>query len=288
MASRIELMGLLLTGILSLLLLYVYGPRLSEGNFSLFTINIKPISPIIRTTYTCKTWQNISFIDATKYQACLTSYSDASFWSVQGLRHTAHKHLFNSSSLIIEVGGNRAHDTVEFIKFHNPFIMSYEPLRLMAKNLSDMFRSNPKVQIFPYGFGNRARNMSIEPNDYGNAGTSLYRPLTSPNSSNIVQVEILDIVEVIDNIRRTKTRNGMIDMISINCEGCEFEIIPALLINNLTQFFRVIQFASHMGLVQDSPCIYCQIKQGLERTHTTLFYYSKLWEGWVLKNKTNI
>ncbi|CAF0984677.1 unnamed protein product [Adineta ricciae] len=239
-------------------------------------------------SYTCETRQNISNAQIMNYRTCLTSQGNWNFWSVESLRHTAHKHLFNSSSLIIEVGGNRGHDTVEFIKLHNPWIMSYEPLPFMAKNLSNMFKSNPKVQIFPYGLGNHARNVSIEPNDYGNAGTSLYRPLSSKNSSNIVQVEILEIVEVIENIRRTKSKNGMIDMISINCEGCEFEIIPALIINNLTQFFRVIQFGSHIGLVPSGLCIYCQIEEGLERTHTTLFHYNKVWEGWVLKNKTTV
>ena len=164
--------------------------------------------------------------------------------------------------------------------------MSYEPLTFMAKNLSNMFKSNPKVQIFPYGLGNHARNVSVELNDHGNAGTSLYRPLSSAKPSNIVQVEILEIVKVIENIRRTKSKSGMIDMISINCEGCEFEIIPALIISDLIQFFRVIQFGSHIGLVPSGLCIYCQIQEELERTHTTLFHYNKVWEGWVLRNKT--
>ena len=76
----------------------------------------------------------------------------------------------------------------------------------------------------------------------------------------------------------------MIDMLSINCEGCEFEIIPALILNNLTQYFRIIQFASHINLVPHSSCIYCQIQQALERTHQVLYHYRKVWEGWVLKN----
>ena len=184
------------------------------------------------------------------------------------------------------MGGNRGHDTVAFIKLYNPSIISYEPLVSMWKTLSEQFRSNPKVTIHPFGLGNRARSLLIEPNDHGNAGTSIFRKLTSPNSTAIQKIELLNIVEVIHAVRQTKTKDGMIDMISINCEGCEFEIIPALILNNMLQYFRIIQFASHTGLVQQSSCIYCLIEQALARTHESKYHYTMLWEGWVLKNRT--
>jgi hypothetical protein len=99
----------------------------------------------------------------------------------------------------------------------------------------------------------------------------------------IQRIQLLDVVQVIQNIRKTRTKSGIIDMISINCEGCEFEIIPALILNNMTQYFRIIQFGSHVNLVPESSCIYCQIEQALQRTHQILFHYTKLWKGWVLK-----
>ncbi|CAF0895143.1 unnamed protein product [Adineta steineri] len=215
----------------------------------------------------------------------MTWGSDGSFWNVEKVRHTGHKGLLNSSSLIIEVGGNRGHDTVEFIRLYDPWIISYEPLVSMAKNLTEQYKSNSKVKIHPYGLGSYARNLRIEPHDYGNAGTSIFRKLSSENSSQIVQVELLDIVKVIQDIRQTKTKNGIIDLLSINCEGCEFEILPALILNNMTQYFRIIQFATHLGLVPEASCIYCQIELGLEVTHQHLFHYTKLWEGWLFKNK---
>ncbi|CAM4919010.1 unnamed protein product [Rotaria socialis] len=203
------------------------------------------------------------------------------------IRHTAHKNLLNSTSLIIEVGGNRGHDTVKFIELYNPFIISYEPLVPMWKSLTEQFKSNPKVQIYPYGLGNRARTLLIEPHDFGNAGTSIFRKISSTNSSTIQKIELLNIVSIIRDIQRTRTKTGIIDMISINCEGCEFEVIPALILNNMTQYFRIIQFATHSGLLSGSSCIYCQIQQALEITHTTLYHYNMLWEGWLFKAKKN-
>jgi FkbM family methyltransferase len=204
---------------------------------------------------------------------------------VQNIRHTAFKGLLNSSSLIIEVGGNTGLDTSKFIELYDPFIISFEPIISMANGLIEKFKKNPKIDIQPYGLGNRARNLSIELVDTDNTGSSIFRKISAKDSSKIQQIELLDIISVIENIRKTKSRNGIIDMISMNCEGCEFEILPALILHNMTQYIRTIQFASHMDVLTDSSCIYCQIEQALERTHLIKYQYVMLWEAWVFKNR---
>jgi FkbM family methyltransferase len=277
-------MYFLSSGIICLSILLLL--KSDRGFLRLFSDAIISTSTIVYGNFTCQTWKNFSYINVTKYHQCLKWGSNEGFWRVGGLRHTAHKNLLDSSSVIIEVGGNRGHDTVKFVELYNPTIISYEPLVPMWKSLSEQFKSNRKVQFHPYGLGSHARSLLIETHDYGNAGTSIFRKISSANSSKIQQIQLLDIVQVIQNIRKTRTKNGMVDMISINCEGCEFEILPALILNNMIQYFRIIQFATHIGLVSESSCIYCQIEQALERTHQTLYHYSKLWEGWVLKNKT--
>ncbi|CAF0826200.1 unnamed protein product [Rotaria sordida] len=257
-----------------------------DKDLRLFFNTFFSTSTIIYGNLTCQTWKNFSYINVTKYQECLSWGSNGGFWAVEGLRHTAHKNLLNSTSLIIEVGGNRGHDTVKFIELYNASIISYEPLVPMWKDLTKQFKSNPKIEIHPYGLGNHARSLLIEPHDFGNAGTSIFRKLGAKNSSTIQKIQLLDIIQVIRHIRKTRTKNGIIDMISINCEGCEFEILPALILNQMIQYFRIIQFATHTGLVSESSCIYCQIEQALERTHKILYHYRKLWEGWVLKTTT--
>ncbi len=229
--------------------------------------------------------KNYSYINYMKYEKCLKWSRNDAFWRVQGIRHTAFINLLNSSSLIVEVGGNIGQDTSKFIQLYNSSIISFEPLVPMAKDLIEKFKTNPKIEIQPYGLGDRARNLSVEPVDSSNTGTSIFRKISSTNSSIIQQIQLLEVVQVIENIRRTKTKDGMIDMISMNCEGCEFEIIPALILNNLTQYFRIIQFATHIDVLKNASCIYCQIEQALERTHKIIYRYTMLWEAWVLKNK---
>jgi len=243
-----------------------------------------PNAPIKYGNFNCQTWQNLFYLNKTQYQNCLTWGADSSFWNVQALRHTIHKGLLNSSSLIIEVGGNRGHDTIKFIELYNAYIISYEPLQQMWKDLTILFRNYSKAEFHPFGLGSHARSVLLEPNDFGNAGTSIFRPLTSPNSTAIQRIHLLDVVRLIREIQRKRTKSGVIDMLSINCEGCEFEILPALILNDMIQHFRIIQFASHTSLVPDSSCIYCQIEQALAQTHVIKYHYRKLWEGWVIKN----
>jgi len=283
MVSLKQFMYLLSSGIICFSILFLKSDK--DHLILFFNVGISS-STIVYENFTCQTWTKFSYINPLKYHECLNWGANENFWSFEGLRHTAHQNLLNSSSLIIEVGGNRGHDIVKFIELYNSSIISYEPLVSMCKTLTEQFKSNPKIEIQPYGLGNRARNLLIEPHDHGNAGTSIFRTISSANSSKIERIQLLDVVQVIQNIRKNRTKNGMIDMISINCEGCEFEILPALILNNMTQYFRIIQFATHPIFLSDSSCIYCQIEQALQRTHITLYYYRKLWEGWVLKNKT--
>ena len=232
-------------------------------------------------SYTCRTWNELPYINVSKYQTCLSSTRDEGFWPVESIRHTAYKGLLNSSSLIVEVGGNIGLDTEKFVALYNCSIISYEPLRSMSDNLVKKFQTNGKVTIRPYGLGSSARTLAIRLEGADNTGTSVFQTGSLLNNSRSEQIELLNIIDEIQSIRKNRTANGMIDLITINCEGCEFEILPALARANLTQYFRIIQFSTHIKLVDETSCIYCQIQQALERTHRVKYRYNLLWEGWV-------
>ena len=232
--------------------------------------------------FNCHSWKTLPSFNTRKYERCLRWTQDGRFWPVQHLRHTAFKHLLNSSSLIVEVGGNVGHDTHRFITLYNASIITFEPLIPMWRGLKKRFKSNPNVDVRPYGLGKRAKNLSIELRGSQNDGTSVLRKLSGGRKSKIEQIQVISIIEAIENIRKTRTQHGIIDMISINCEGCEFEVLPALIASNMLQYFRIVQFATHTGLIAETSCIYCQIQQALERTHRTIYHYRLLWEAWLV------
>ena len=233
--------------------------------------------------FTCQTAKTFPSLDTEMYEQCLRWTRDDRFWPVQNFRHTAFGNLLNSSSLIVEVGGNVGYDTDRFITLYKSSIITFEPLLPMWTGLKERFKSNPKVDVQPYALGKRAKNMSIELRGSENDGTSLFRGVSPGSATKIEQIQVINIIDTIENIRKTRTENGIIDMISINCEGCEFEIIPALIANNMLRYFRIIQFSTHTGLIIETSCIYCQIQQALERTHATIYHYRLLWEAWIMK-----
>ncbi|CAF0896015.1 unnamed protein product [Adineta ricciae] len=137
------------------------------------------------------------------------------------------------------------------------------------------------MEICPYSLGNRAWNLIIKLVDANNAGTDMFRRSSGNNSA---LVPILNAPKILDNIRKTRTQNGIIDMLTINCERCEFEVLPKLIMHDMLRHFRTIQFASHTTLFKQSFCIYRQIEQALHRVHYVKYHYKMIWEGWLLKN----
>ncbi|CAF0989038.1 unnamed protein product [Adineta ricciae] len=250
---------------------------------SIYAVIISRNVPRTRSSFSCHNGTNFSHLNVQKFEQCLKWRRNDAFWAVDSIRHKAFQKLLNSSSLIVEIGGNTGFDTSRFVSLYNCSIISFEPLPEMSKSLMKKFRTNPKVEIQPYGLGNHARTVEIERAGNQNEGTSIFRKLSSKNSTKIQSIQLLDFVQTIENIRKTKTSNGIIDMISMNCEGCEFEVLPALVLSNLAQYIRIIQFGSHMEVFRESSCIYCQIQQALEKTHKVVYQYTMLWEAWAIQ-----
>ena len=282
-SSCTQLIFVLITiGALCLLAILFQKPTLVRSSSTVVPSTLNHIDP--SNDFTCLTSKTFPSLDTEKYEQCLRWTRDERFWSVQHVRHTAFAKLLNSSSLIVEVGGNIGYDTDRFITLYNASIITFEPLIPTWKGLKERFKSNPKVDVRPYALGKRAKNLSIELRGNENDGTSIFRKLSPGSKTKIEQIQVISIIETIENIRKTRTENGIIDMISINCEGCEFEIIPALIASNMLQYFRIVQFSTHTGLIVETSCIYCQIQQALERTHRSIYHYRLLWEAWTVRS----
>jgi hypothetical protein len=73
-----------------------------------------------------------------------------------------------------------------------------------------------------------------------------------------------------------------IDLFTMNCEGCEFEVLETLLSTNLVNHLRNIQFATHSRISGLEKPIqrYCRIQQLLYRTHRPTYQYKLIWESW--------
>ncbi|CAF3904236.1 unnamed protein product [Rotaria sordida] len=76
---------------------------------------------------------------------------------------------------------------------------------------------------------------------------------------------------------------GELNLLHINCEGCEYDVIERLIKKNLTKYIRIIQFGSHRPLSIRSSINrrYCCLQQMLSMTHHLEFGIPWAWERWL-------
>ncbi|CAF1213033.1 unnamed protein product [Rotaria sordida] len=76
---------------------------------------------------------------------------------------------------------------------------------------------------------------------------------------------------------------GELNLLHINCEGCEYDVIERLIKKNLTKYIRIIQFGSHRPLSIRSSVNrrYCCLQQMLSMTHHLEFGIPWAWERWL-------
>ncbi|CAF0759372.1 unnamed protein product [Didymodactylos carnosus] len=187
-------------------------------------------------------------------------------------------------SLIVEVGGNIGLDSKEYIRLYNSSLIIFEPLMPLYKRLIRKFGNRSRTKIYPYGLGSYARQLKIEMAGRNADATSIFKTIAinQTKTSYFKTIKILSTVDVIRNILvKWKTK---IDLLTINCEGCEYEIIPSLIENSLMTKIKNLQFATHIGLLKnEDQCIYCVVQQKLHITHKLTYQYKALWESWTIK-----
>merc|ERR1711874_127156 len=72
-----------------------------------------------------------------------------------------------------------------------------------------------------------------------------------------------------------------LDLLHINCEGCEYELLENIIENNLHRKIKIIQFGSHFfAQIARLTERYCNIREKLSETHVKIYGQSFGWERW--------
>ena len=76
----------------------------------------------------------------------------------------------------------------------------------------------------------------------------------------------------------------MVDFLYVNCEGCEYDLLPDIINTRIIASVRRLHVQFHL---QDSSAQSvhrrCLIREALRKTHEPVFAFPFVWEGWVLK-----
>ncbi|XP_060063894.1 uncharacterized protein LOC132544329 [Ylistrum balloti] len=207
------------------------------------------------------------------------------FWygDNQYVRHHHHKYLTNQS-LVIDVGGNVGEDAEYFIQHYNPKnYVILEPLKLLYRNLVKKFTLRHNIVTYNVGLGkkNEVFMLSIEGHD-GDA-TSPFLAKTAEGTCSLKVVNT--------TVFLTKLGVGCydVDLLTLNCEGCEYDVLESLLATSLINNFKHIQFATHVKLqyLVNPVKRYCDIQELLQRTHRLSYSYKFNWETWTRKDVTS-
>lgn len=86
-----------------------------------------------------------------------------------------------------------------------------------------------------------------------------------------------------DDVMLHHSKDAMLDLLHVNCEGCEWEMMELLLSGGFAAKIKVIQWGSHwFDGVKDVEARYCKITEGLAKTHRAEFQQPFGWERWIL------
>uniref|UniRef100_A0A8W8N2R9 Methyltransferase FkbM domain-containing protein n=1 Tax=Magallana gigas TaxID=29159 RepID=A0A8W8N2R9_MAGGI len=152
-----------------------------------------------------------------------------------------------------------------------------EPLTPYTDILEKKFAGNEKVSIYNIGLG--SDNEVVMVNLEGNNACA-----TTKFSKKNGTVPIY-IVNAIDFLTDLGVGVYELDLLTMNCEGCEFEVLETLVKSNLIERIRNIQWATHTQVSIPNPWErYCRIHELLKRTHRPTYQYKFNWESWRRKD----
>ncbi|OWF46734.1 uncharacterized protein LOC110455331 [Mizuhopecten yessoensis] len=195
------------------------------------------------------------------------------------IRQNHHSYL-TRNSIVVEIGGNLGEDASAILRKYKPnAYVLLEPIRPLYNQLMGTFKKTRNMHIYNFGLGKKLSYFHVNMEGHKGETTSTF---TGSNSGDC-------LIKVI-NATKFMLKLGVgcfdVDLLTINCEGCEFDVLESLISSSLIEHFKHVQFATHPTLEHlTSPVTrYCEIIQILSRTHVPSYRYGFVWESWTRRD----
>ncbi|XP_063425994.1 uncharacterized protein LOC134709776 [Mytilus trossulus] len=202
-----------------------------------------------------------------------------SIWTGNKAEIRWNNHTFlNDRSSVLDIGGNTGIDASHIISLFKPkrYII-LEPLKQYYDHLVKTFSSEHMVEVYQFGVGKQNAKLDISISGPNGESSSVFIKQTANKNTTI---QIFNIIQIF--IQLGFSCENQLDLLTINCEGCEFEVIEELLKTNILNYIKNIQFATHSTLkyLKEPTYRYCRIQELLYRTHMLSYQYKFIWESW--------
>ena len=173
-------------------------------------------------------------------------------------------------SVVFDLGGYKGEFASSIYCKYSSYIYIFEPVSAFYQVIKTKFSNTSKVCVFNYGLSNKSQNIKISLTD--NASSAF---IDAPLFENISLISIVDFIQT-NEIKK-------VDLIKINIEGGEFDVLEALIENNLISIFLNIQVQFHDFIIENAKERMNKIQLELSKTHQLTYQYEFVWENWKLK-----
>eukprot|EP00747_Dinoflagellata_sp_TGD_P130197 gnl/TRDRNA2_/TRDRNA2_174799_c0_seq4.p1 gnl/TRDRNA2_/TRDRNA2_174799_c0~~gnl/TRDRNA2_/TRDRNA2_174799_c0_seq4.p1 ORF type:complete len:302 (-),score=41.77 gnl/TRDRNA2_/TRDRNA2_174799_c0_seq4:473-1378(-) len=193
--------------------------------------------------------------------------------------------LYSISSgvnVIVDVGGNAGFDIDRFVQsFQGARIFSYEPVPAFAQKLQEKWSHSPNVTILSFGLADSDRSAEFVLDLASSGDSKLVGPIDQPLER--VNVQLRDVHRSLEQVFEA-TGQEYPDVLSVNCEGCEYSVLKRAKDKGWLQKIPYIQMSWHMSPdIANRKSTRCEIEEALRESHEPIWWSDFGWQRWALK-----
>ena len=137
------------------------------------------------------------------------------------------------------------------------------------------------VTVHKYGLGDSTRTILLSEADIRGQGTFAMKDKEAEAGKKIP----LKIIEATTALKNVTGGSGDLDLLHVNCEGCEYEMLENIIKSGLHWKIKIIQFGTHF--FSEVPRLterYCDIRSELSQSHRMVYGIAFAWERWDRKS----
>lgn len=177
----------------------------------------------------------------------------------------------NENSVVVDAGGYHGEFAELINKRYGSIVFVLEPIISLHNGIENLFSRNPRVIPLNYAIAGKTEQAEISIED---DGSSLYTESTGTTEI----IECVDVQEFFD------TNNiETVDLLKLNIEGAEYDVLDRIIELGLLPSIKNIQIQFHR-FIPDCDRRRKSIQEHLSKTHTCVWNYDWIWEGWKLKD----
>jgi len=174
-----------------------------------------------------------------------------------------------SDSIVLDLGGYEGQWASNIFARYQCYVYVFEPVLRFAEQISDRFRNNGKIDVYPFGIGGSSRTEQIH---LAADGSSLWG-----SSENVEAIKIVDVAEWM-----AEKCFDRIDLMKINIEGGEYELLDRLIEKGYVERIENLQIQFH-NICENSRSEMERIQSMLQQTHVPTYQYDFVWENWTIR-----